>query len=106
MPYQLLPRLGGPNHLRGWYEGHLRDRHSFLAQLEWRFPIAGRIGGAAFGAIGEAVPNLGDLSLERVRAGGGVGLRYLLNQRQNVTIRLDLAWGSGFGAYFDVLEAF
>ncbi len=106
MPFQILPHLGGPNHLRGWYEGHLRDRHALLGQLEWRFPIVGRVGGAAFFALGEAVPDLAELSLERLRAGGGVGLRYLLNQRQNVTIRLDLAWGSGFGAYFDVLEAF
>jgi len=106
MPFQLLPHLGGPNHLRGWFEGHLRDRHSLLAQLEWRFPLLGRVGGAAFIAVGEAVPALSEVSLERLRAGGGLGLRYLLNQRQNVTIRLDLAWGSGFGAYFDVLEAF
>jgi hypothetical protein len=106
LPFQLLPTLGGPNHLRGWYQGHLRGRHALLAQLEWRFPLVWRIGGAAFFALGEAVPSLEDLSLERIRAGGGVGLRYLLNKKQNVTIRLDLAWGSGFGAYVDVLEAF
>jgi len=106
VPFQLLPRLGGANHLRGWYEGHLRNRHALLGQLEWRFPLGSRFGGAAFFALGQAVPHLGALSLERVRAGGGLGLRYLLNRRQNVSIRLDLAWGSGFGAYFDVLEAF
>lgn len=106
VPFQLLPHLGGANHLRGWYEGHLRNRHTLLGQLEWRFPLSSRFGGAAFVALGEAVPELGALSLERVRAGAGLGLRYLLNRRQNVSIRLDLAWGSGFGAYFDVLEAF
>ncbi len=106
LPFQLLPRLGGASHLRGWYEGHLRNQHALLGQLEWRFPIVGRVGGAAFVAVGQTVPNLADLSLERMRVGAGLGLRYLLNQRQNVTIRLDLAYGSGFGAYFDVLEAF
>ena len=106
LPFQLLPHLGGASHLRGWYEGHLRNRHALLGQLEWRFPIASRFGGAAFVALGEAVPGLGELSLERLRAGAGLGLRYLLNRRQNVSVRLDVAWGSGFGAYFDVLEAF
>ncbi len=106
LPFQLLPRLGGPNFLRGWYEGHLRDRHAMLAQLEWRFPIWDRVGGAAFFSIGQAVADLADVSLDRLRAGGGLGLRWLLNQRQNVTVRFDLAWGSGFAAYFDVLEAF
>lgn len=106
IPFQLLPRLGGPNYLRGWYEGHLRNRHTLLAQLEWRFPLVGRVGGAAFISLGEALEDLSDFSLDKVRAGGGVGVRYLLNRRQNVTIRFDIAWGSGFVAYFDVLEAF
>ena len=52
------------------------------------------------------VSDLADVSLDKLRAGGGVGLRYLLSRRQDVTVRFDIAWGNGFGAYFDVLEAF
>ena len=106
LPFQLEPRLGGANFLRGWFEGHLRDRHALLGQLEWRFPIVGRLGGAAFVAVGEAVPRLDALAIDRLRAAAGGGVRWLLNQRQNVTIRLDFAYGDDFAAYFDVLEAF
>lgn len=106
LPFQLDPHLGGANFLRGWFEGHLRDRHALLGQLEWRFPILGRLGGAAFAALGEAVPRLDALSFDAVRGAVGGGVRWLLNQRQNVTIRLDFAYGDDFAAYFDVLEAF
>ena len=105
-PFQLLPQLGGPNFLRGWYAGHLRGRHAFLAQLEWRLPVWKRIGAAAFVGLGETVMRFEQLGFDRVRAGGGLGVRYLLNKRQRVTVRFDLAWGSGLGAYVDVLEAF
>lgn len=106
LPYQLWPRLGGPNLHRGWFDGHLRGRHTLLLQVEWRFPVVWKIGATVFGSVGQAFDRFDELSPSALRFAGGAGLRFLLNKRQNVNLRLDLAWGNGFAVYVDVLEAF
>lgn len=106
VPFQLIPRLGGSNFLRGWFEGHLRDHNAGLLQVEWRFPLFWKIGGAVFGSAGEVFHRYEDFSLDGLRFGGGLGLRWLVNAKQNVSVRFDLAWGSGLAGYVDVLEAF
>lgn len=106
LPFQLWPRLGGSNHHRGWFDGHLRGQHSLLAQVEWRFPLVGKLGATVFGSLGQAFDDFTEVSFDGLRFAGGAGLRFLLNERQQISLRLDLAWGSGFAAYVDVLEAF
>jgi len=106
LPFQLLPRLGGSNEMRGWYEGHLRARSTILAQLEWRFPMFWKLGGALFASAGQAFARYDDIGWDGMRFAAGAGLRYLLNQRQSVRVRFDLAWGSDLAAYVDVLESF
>ncbi len=106
MPFQLLPKLGGPNVMRGWYEGHLRGNHSLLAQLEWRFPLFWKLGFVVFGGIGETAHRIDEFDAEHLRFSVGGGVRLLLNKKQSVVVRLDAAYGSGFAAYLDVLEAF
>lgn len=106
LPYQIWPRLGGSNLHRGWFEGHLRGQHSLLAQLEWRFPIVGKVGAVVFGSAGQAFDRFSDVSARGLRFAAGAGLRFLLNQRQQINLRLDLAWGNGLAVYVDVLEAF
>jgi len=106
LPFQLLPRLGGSNYLRGWFEGHLLSNNVLLAQLEWRFPVVWKIGAAVFVSAGEAFRRFDQLSFDGVRVGAGGGLRLLVNKRQSVNVRIDLAYGSDFSAYVDVLEAF
>lgn len=106
LPFQLLPRLGGSNYLRGWFEGHLLSHNAALVQLEWRFPLFWKIGASVFASAGEAFKRFEDFSLDDMRFGGGAGLRWLVNKRQSVSVRIDLAYGSDFAAYVDVLEAF
>jgi len=106
LPYQLLPRLGGSSLHRGWFEGHLRDQNTLLLQFEWRFPLVWKLGATVFASAGQAFDRFSELSPDGLRFAVGAGLRFFLNQRQKVNLRLDLAWGSGFAAYVDVLEAF
>lgn len=106
LPYQLLPRLGGSSLHRGWFEGHLRDQNTLLLQLEWRFPLFWKLGATVFASAGQAFDGFDELSPSGLRFAAGAGLRFFLNQRQKVNLRLDLAWGSGFAVYVDVLEAF
>ncbi|MFO0747112.1 MAG: BamA/TamA family outer membrane protein [Myxococcota bacterium] len=106
VPFQLLPRLGGSNLLRGWFEGHLRDHNAVLAQLEWRFPIVWKVGAAVFASLGEAFHRFDTFTPSDLRLGVGAGLRLLVNKKQSVSVRFDLAYGSDISAYVDVLEAF
>lgn len=106
LPFQLLPKLGGSNFLRGWFEGHLLSQNAALAQLEWRFPLFWKISGAVFASAGQAFERFEDFSPDELRFGAGAGLRVLVNKRQSVNVRVDFAYGSNFAAYVDVLEAF
>ena len=106
LPFQLLPRLGGTNHLRGWFDGHLRDQNAILLQLEWRLPIVWKIGAAIFASTGQAFHRYRDMSFDDFRFAAGAGLRFLFNKKQTVSVRCDVAYGSDIAVYVDVLEAF
>ncbi|MCB9732644.1 MAG: BamA/TamA family outer membrane protein [Deltaproteobacteria bacterium] len=106
LPFQLLPQLGGPDRMRGWFRGQLRDEDLMAVQAEWRFPLVGRLGGVVFASAGTAFSRVDTLGTDDLRADGGVGLRFALNRPQRVNLRVDLAYGSEFQFYVDVLEAF
>lgn len=102
-PFQLAPRLGGASRLRGWYDGHLRGRHAALAQVEWRAPLFWKLRSAVFAALGGASDGWPH---ELVRFGAGAGVRLDLDARAGAILRLDVAWGSSLGVYFEIGEAF
>ncbi len=105
-PFTLLPKLGSTRYLRGWREGRFRDRLAWAAQAEIRLPLAGRLGAAVFGAVGDVARNLGALRADTLKVAAGAGLRFRLT-REGASIRLDLA-GSQAGpeVYAIMLEAF
>ena len=51
-PFQELPRLGGDELLRGYYDGRYRDKALVAAQTELRIPVWWRFGIALFGGAG------------------------------------------------------
>lgn len=65
-----------------------------------------KLGAAVFASAGQAFARYDDIGWDGMRFAAGAGLRYLLNQRQSVRVRFDLAWGSDLAAYVDVLESF
>ncbi len=105
-PFTLLPTLGGARALRGWVDGRYRDRFSFGAQAELRFPIVWRLRGTVFAGTGGVAPGPSAVSLRTLRPAGGVGLRVRLTD-DGVHLRADLASrGGGPELYLIVLEAF
>jgi outer membrane protein assembly factor BamA len=106
VPITLLPRLGGDQNLRGYYLGRWRDRFMYSGQAELRFPLAGRLGGAAFAGVSDVAGRLSGFEARTIRAAAGLGGRYRLTD-DGVNIRLDVGVGAeGANVYLNLGEAF
>lgn len=107
-PFFVLPRLGGDEGLRGYRGGLYLDRTRALARAELRRSrVWGRLGAVLFAGIGDVAPASGELTLAgRLWTLGG-GLRFMLNEKERVNIRLDFGTGNGdSGAFLSLGEAF
>lgn len=106
-PFYDLATLGGASTLRGIYEGRYRDRCRVVGQLEYRFPVYGRFGGAIFAGAGEVAHEISGFRMDGLHGTGGVGIRYRILTRDAVRLRIDYAWARGeSGLYFAAGEAF
>ncbi|MBN2346335.1 MAG: BamA/TamA family outer membrane protein [Candidatus Aminicenantes bacterium] len=108
-PFTQLPRFGGLNLLRGYYEGRYRDRAMLAFQAEYRRPLQGRFGLCVFAGIGQVQPRTSLLSLAGFHAAGGAGLRYVFNRREKLNLRLDVGFAGFAGEpafYLTFAEAF
>ncbi len=108
VPLRELPRLGGPNMLRGFVQGRYRDRQLWAAQVEYRHTLNRFLVAAAFAALGGVAEHVTDFSPANTRYTGGVGMRVLLNRKKQVYLRTDFAVNSNGTAnlYLRMLEAF
>jgi outer membrane protein assembly factor BamA len=105
-PIDLLPALGGPLLLRGYYQGRYRDNVYLAGQAEWRVPLFWRLGGALFAAAGDVYPDLAAIGLAEVKGAAGLGLRLNVGRTNPINIRLDGALASGSsGVYLVIGEA-
>lgn len=105
-PFQFLAPIGGVNVMRGLLEGRFRDEDAIVGQIDYRFPIAGRIGGAVFGGAGQVSQRINDFTFNEFHLAGGGGLRYRLN-KEGMIVRGDLAFSQeGMYVYFAFSEAF
>ena len=106
-PFDQLSLVGSSSVMRGYARGRYRDRDLAAAQIEYRVPVVGRVGVAAFAGAGTVAPNIAELTSSRLLASVGGGLRYLLLPRQRTTIRVDYGVGKGSsGLYIAFNEAF
>ncbi|GAA4381240.1 BamA/TamA family outer membrane protein [Hymenobacter koreensis] len=107
-PFRMLALLGSDADMRGYYRGRFRDRQYAAAQAELRVPLFWRVGAVAFGGAGQVARNLGGFGLHDLKPSAGVGLRFLVDKRENVNLRFDYGVGqqgnSGFYVAFG--EAF
>ncbi len=88
-PFFLMPDLGGSNMLRGFDNYRFRDRHSILFTGEYRWYAQEFLDVALFYDAGKVVPRRGDLDLDNLRKGYGIGLRF--HGPQTTFLRLELA---------------
>ncbi|MFV0605876.1 MAG: BamA/TamA family outer membrane protein [Niabella sp.] len=100
--------LGGDKFVRGYYYGRYRDKNLSTLQAECRFPLVWRFGLATFGGISNIYPNLSALSLSHTKYNAGLGLRFLVDRKDNTNLRLDYAIGkdNNNGFYVSFGESF
>jgi outer membrane protein assembly factor BamA len=108
VPLLELPRLGGPNIMRGFVLGRYRERQLWSAQAEYRYPLNRFLVAAAFGSAGGVAHSFSGFDFDDTRYAGGLGMRALLNRKKNLYARFDLARNSNGTSnfYFRVMDAF
>ena len=107
VPFAELPRLGGPDRLRGYPADAYRDSHMALGSVEYSYPIHKNASGNLFLDIGRVAPSVDDfVSATGWRMGGGGGV--LIGSEDSVTFRLSVAGGSSVQVLFatDFARAF
>ena len=106
-PFDQLSLVGSNTIMRGYTRGRYRDRELAVAQIEYRMPVMGRVGVAAFAGGGTVASNLSDLASSQLLPSVGGGFRYLLLPKQRTTVRVDYGVGKGSsGLYIAFNEAF
>jgi len=90
-PFFLFPAYGANVDLRGYQTGTYRDRFLLAGQIEYRHRFTPRIGAVAFAGVGTVAPDFGSWDTSLPSAGGG--FRYVLAKENNVSLRIDYAWG-------------
>lgn len=106
-PFNALSLLGGTKRLRGYYEGRFRDHNAALLQTELRANLYHRLGAVVFGSVGVLGDHQQALRLNRPKGAYGGGLRFAINRRDHLNLRLDYGVGrQSTGFYLTVGEAF
>ncbi len=106
-PFQQLSQVGGNKLLRGYYQGRYMDKNLMALQTELRFPIYKRFGAALFGSSGVLGGNGSFLNFNQMRYSYGGGIRFTMNRKEHLNLRLDYAIGKGTsGFYLTFGEAF
>jgi len=106
-PFDQLSLVGSGTIMRGYVRGRYRDRELAAAQVEYRLPVVGRFGVAAFAGAGTVAPTLSTLPSSTLLPTLGGGARWLLLPKQRTTVRVDYGVGKGSsGLYIAFNEAF
>lgn len=107
VPFNHMGYVGGSFINRGYYEGRYRDKSMLSGQVEVRFDIYRKFSGVAFGSVGVVGGAPQELAFNNSRFAGGGGVRYDLDEKKGVKIRLDYALGKeSTGFYLTFGEAF
>ena len=104
-PFFLYPAFGAEADLRGYQTGTFRDQFLFAAQAEWRQSLTERWRAVAFAGIGTVAPEAFDWG--RSLPSAGVGVRWVVAPKNNLSLRFDVAWGRGDSEFYvSIGEAF
>lgn len=100
-----LPRLGGAQGMRGYYEGRYRDNNTADVIVELRQHVWRRSGMVVWGGLGTIFRNPSDIEFRKLLPNIGIGYRWEFKKRTNV--RLDFGIGRReSGLVFQINEAF
>jgi hypothetical protein len=76
VPFDMLPRLGGPRDLRGYTPDRFRDRVAWYGTVEYSWDLSNYVAAALFTDVGRVYPSLDDITYRNMRAGFGFALRF------------------------------
>ena len=106
-PLLELGRLGGHEIMRGYFEGRYTERHIIATQIEWRQKLTHRWGVVGFVGVGSVAPEISEFANSNVRTSVGVGVRFLVDEHENLNLRLDFGNGNEkTNYYFKIAESF
>ena len=107
VPFYDLPRLGGDNIMRGYFEGRFRDNHYFATQLEYRIRVWWRFGLIGFIGVGDVANNISTFEISKFKYSVGAGLRFRIDEKELWDLRIDVGFGKNTsGFYFHYNQAF
>jgi len=107
VPFNELGLLGGDMIMRGYYIGSLRDKNLLAAQAEYRWQALKRWGLVGFAGFGSVSQTIQEIRLNKLLPSYGAGLRFKINRKENVNLRVDYGFGNGQqNLYFYIAEAF
>jgi outer membrane protein assembly factor BamA len=107
VPFYELPALGGQNTMRGYFLGRYRDKQYVMAQAEYRTIVWWRLGMVGFFGLGDVAPQLSALRLDELKYSVGAGVRFVLDAKEKLNVRMDIGFGKDTaGLYFAIEEAF
>ena len=93
--------MGGDNIARGYRYGRYRDKNITTLQTEFRAHLFWRIGIASFAGVSNVFPTISKFDFTQYKVNAGVGLRILVDKKNNTSLRLDYAFGeSGNGGFY------
>ncbi|MDA3899131.1 MAG: BamA/TamA family outer membrane protein [Spirochaetes bacterium] len=114
--YQLYEGIGGDKIVRGYLKDRYKGRNMYAVQSEIRFPFAffddinylDRLSGVAFAGAGSVADDTFGLTSSELHYAAGLGLRYSLNQREKINLRIDFTLNRDGNSefYFQIMEAF
>lgn len=108
-PFQAKSYYGGADVARGFFKGRYIDDHLYVAQIEYRLPIAKRWEIAAFALTGNVGNDReGERLFDDFKSSFGFGPRFFIYKDKRTLLRLDIGINDegGSGIYFGVNEAF
>jgi hypothetical protein len=91
-PIKEMAEFGGSRVMRGYYRGRFRDNYMTAFQAEYRMPLYKRFGIVGFAGLGK-VYNPSEVNFDDLHYMYGGGLRYMINKREKLNLRLDYARG-------------
>jgi len=93
--------------MRGVPENRFRDMRAASMQVEYRVPVWSRVWGVAFASTGSVFERWSDWDAGDLKYAGGVGVRYALNKRERINLRVDIGFSEeGVFPYIQMREAF
>lgn len=99
---------GGDKLVRGFYLGRFRDNNLSTLQTELRAILVWRMGLAVFGGVSNLNSSFNNFAIGDSKYNYGLGLRFLVDRKEDINLRIDYARGQGnnSGFYISFGESF